>query len=50
MVFSDYTIEATRAIFEERLREASHARLVKQVRGGRVIHLIAALTTVLVVS
>ena len=45
MVFSDYTIEATRAIFEQRLREASQARLIKHVRGGNMMRLIAALTT-----
>jgi hypothetical protein len=32
MVIGEYTIEANRAIVEERLREANHARLVQQFR------------------
>ncbi len=47
MVFGDYTPEATRAIVEERLREANHARLVKQFR-GRAGALANALITLVV--
>ena len=45
MVFSDYTIEATRAIFEQRLREAELARRSKRLRSGSLTHLIGVLFT-----
>ncbi len=47
MVLGDYTPEATRAIVEERLREAAHARLVKQFR-VRGAALVGALITFIV--
>jgi hypothetical protein len=43
MFFSDYTIEANRAIFDERLREADHMRLVNQFRRAAVMQVAAAL-------
>ena len=52
MVISDYTlytIEANRAIFEQRLREANYARLVNQFRRGSVTQLIGVLTALIVV-
>ena len=48
MVIGDYTIEATRAIVEARLREASHERLVHQFR-GRAVELLSAVITFIVV-
>ncbi len=46
MITGDYTIEATRAIVEERLREANHARWVNQFH-GRAAVLIGALITLI---
>ena len=48
MIFVDYHIEATRAIFEQRLCEAHHARLVNQFGGGWVTQLIGVMTTLIV--
>ena len=49
MVSSDYTIEVYRAVFEQLLREANHARLVNQFRRGSMTQLIDALITFIVV-
>lgn len=45
MVFPDYHIEATRAVFNQALREAGHMRLVSRLRGDWGTKLIALLTT-----
>lgn len=49
MIFTDYHVEATRAILEQKLCEAHHARLVKQVGRGWVTQLIGLVTTLGVV-
>ena len=45
MIICDYTIEAVRANFEQRLREADQVRRSKRLSLGSVTHLLGVLFT-----
>lgn len=47
MVLSDYTIEATRAIFEQRLREADEVRRADRFLKVPVAYLIAVVSALI---
>jgi hypothetical protein len=47
MVLSDYTIEVTRAAFEQRLHEASEVRRADRFIRAPVVYLIAVMSTLI---
>lgn len=47
MVLSDYTIEVTRAVFEQRLHEASEVRRAARFIRAPVLYLLAVLSTLI---
>lgn len=47
MVLSDYTIEVTRAVFEQRLYEASAVRRAARCIRAPVVYLIAVMSTLI---